>query len=69
MTKIYFASHQYHNNVFEYNQFIVICLKRWFTGTRDSILGKTQYFSLKVDKSEHSESSCGEDVDQNLENV
>jgi len=60
---MYFASHQYDNNFFECNQFILICLKRCFTGTRDSILEKPQYFSLNVDE------SCSEGVYQKTENV
>lgn len=69
MTKIYFTSHQYGKNYFECNQFILIYLKRWFTGTKVSILGKTQYFSLSVDESEQSESSCAKGVSQKPETV
>lgn len=64
MTEIYFASHQYNNNFFECNQFNLTCLKRWFTGTRDSFLRKPQYFLLNGEESEHPESSCAEGVYQ-----
>lgn len=58
MTKIYFASHQYDNNLFECNQFILISLERQFTGTWDAVLGKPQYFSLNIDESEILNLSC-----------
>lgn len=69
ITKIYFSSHQYVKNFFECNQFILIYLKRWFTGTKVSISGKPQYFSLNVDESERPESSFAKGVSQKPENV
>lgn len=59
MTKIYFASHQYGNNIF-WSAINLSSSAQKGDLLADAILEKTQYFSLKVDESEHSESSCTE---------